>query len=66
MSNNLNLTGIHHVSARTRQIGVNHDFYTRVLNLRLVKKSVNQDDTRMYHLFLRGPDRDARQRHDVL
>ncbi|MES2464687.1 MAG: VOC family protein [Armatimonadota bacterium] len=51
MSNVLQLTGIHHVSARTRQIGVNHDFYTRVLNLRLVKKSVNQDDTRMYHLF---------------
>jgi glyoxalase family protein len=51
MSNGLNLTGIHHVSARTRQIGVNHDFYTRVLNLRLVKKSVNQDDPRMYHLF---------------
>ena len=51
MSNVLHLTGIHHVSALTRQIGVNHDFYTRVLNLRLVKKSVNQDDTRMYHLF---------------
>jgi glyoxalase family protein len=51
LSRGLLLTGIHHVSARTKRIGVNHDFYTRVLNLRLVKKSVNQDDTRMYHLF---------------
>lgn len=47
----LHLTGLHHVSARTRQIGINHDFYTQILGLRLVKKSVNQDDTRMYHLF---------------
>jgi catechol 2,3-dioxygenase-like lactoylglutathione lyase family enzyme len=38
----MNLNGIHHVTAVSRQIGHNVDFYTRVLGLRLVKKSVNQ------------------------
>lgn len=47
----LHLTGIHHVSALTKDIEGNHDFYTRVLGLRLVKRTVNQDDPRMYHLF---------------
>ena len=42
---------IHHVTAVTGQIEQNLDFYTRVLGLRLVKKSVNQDDIRSYHLF---------------
>ncbi len=45
------LNGIHHVTAVTGQIGRNLDFYTRVLGLRLVKKSVNQDDVSAYHLF---------------
>ena len=49
--NTLQTTGLHHVSALTRQVGKNHDFYTGVLGLRLVKKTVNQDDTRMYHMF---------------
>jgi glyoxalase family protein len=47
----MELNGIHHVTAVTAQIGMNLDFYTRVLGLRLVKKSVNQDDVRAYHLF---------------
>jgi glyoxalase family protein len=47
----MNLNGIHHVTAVTAQIGPNADFYTRVLGLRLVKKSVNQDDVSAYHLF---------------
>jgi len=42
---------IHHVTAVTANIQRNLEFYTRVLGLRLVKKSVNQDDTSAYHLF---------------
>ena len=47
----MQLHGIHHVTAVTAKIKGNHDFYTRVLGLRLVKKSVNQDDVSAYHLF---------------
>lgn len=47
----MDLHGIHHVTAVSARIGQNADFYTRVLGLRLVKKSVNQDDTSAYHLF---------------
>lgn len=47
----MELNGLHHVTAVSGKIGVNADFYTRVLGLRLVKKSVNQDDTSAYHLF---------------
>ncbi|WP_186575980.1 ring-cleaving dioxygenase [Aquibacillus kalidii] len=47
----MELKGIHHVSAITAIAKNNYDFYTRVLGMRLVKKSVNQDDTSMYHLF---------------
>ena len=42
---------IHHVTAVTARISENVNFYTGVLGLRLVKKSVNQDDTSAYHLF---------------
>ena len=45
------LTGIHHVSAITADAQGNVDFYTQVLGLRLIKKSVNQDDVSVYHLF---------------
>jgi glyoxalase family protein len=51
MEADMQLNGIHHVTAVTAQIGRNVDFYTRLLGLRLVKKSVNQDDTSAYHLF---------------
>ncbi|MCL4867839.1 MAG: ring-cleaving dioxygenase [Anaerolineae bacterium] len=47
----MNLHGIHHVTAVSKKIGQNAHFYTRVLGLRLVKKSVNQDDVSAYHLF---------------
>lgn len=47
----MQLHGIHHVTAVTAKIKENVDFYTRVLGLRLVKKSVNQDDTSAYHMF---------------
>jgi glyoxalase family protein len=45
------LNGIHHVSSLTRDAVASHRFYTQVLGLRLVKKSVNQDDPGTYHLF---------------
>ncbi|WP_216326506.1 ring-cleaving dioxygenase [Deinococcus aestuarii] len=44
-------SGLHHVSALTARAERGHAFYTRVLGLRLVKRTVNQDDPRMYHLF---------------
>jgi glyoxalase family protein len=47
----MDLLGIHHLTAITAAIRDNLDFYTRVLGLRLVKRSVNQDDVRAYHLF---------------
>jgi glyoxalase family protein len=45
------LEGIHHITAITGDAQANVDFYVDVLGLRLVKKSVNQDDTSVYHLF---------------
>jgi glyoxalase family protein len=47
----MKLEGIHHVTAITADAPRNVDFYTRVLGLRLVKKTVNQDDPTVYHLF---------------
>ena len=47
----MQLHGIHHVTAVTAKAAANHDFYTRVLGMRLVKKTVNQDDVSAYHLF---------------
>lgn len=51
MTTPLQLTGLHHVTAISAHAAGNHDFYTRVLGMRLVKKTVNQDDTSAYHLF---------------
>jgi len=45
------LEGIHHITAITGDAPRNVDFYTRVLGLRMVKKTVNQDDPTVYHLF---------------
>jgi glyoxalase family protein len=45
------LEGVHHVTLITGDAPRNVDFYTRVLGLRLVKKTVNQDDPTVYHLF---------------
>jgi glyoxalase family protein len=47
----MQLEGIHHITAITGDAPGNVDFYTRVLGLRLVKKTVNQDDPTVYHLF---------------
>ena len=47
----MELKGIHHVSAITANAPANYDFYTRILGLRLIKKTVNQDEVSMYHLF---------------
>ena len=47
----LQLAGIHHVSAVSAHIARTHGFYTSVLGMRPVIKTVNQDDTSMYHLF---------------
>ena len=47
----MRLDGIHHITAITGDAPRNVDFYTRVLGLRLVAKSVNQDDPTVYHLF---------------
>ncbi len=43
--------GIHHVTAITSSAEKNYDFFTHVLGMRLVKKTVNQDDIQTYHLF---------------
>jgi glyoxalase family protein len=47
----LQLTGFHHLTAVTGNARLNHDFYTNTLGMRLVKKTVNQDDVSAYHLF---------------
>jgi glyoxalase family protein len=47
----MQLTGIHHLTAVTAAPSANNAFYTGTLGMRLVKKTVNQDDTSAYHLF---------------
>src|SRR5262245_15867992 len=47
----MKLDGINHVTCITGDVLLNVDFYTRVLGLRLVAKSVNQDDPFVYHVF---------------
>lgn len=47
----LELTGLHHLTAITADARRNHAFYTGPLGMRLVKRTVNQDDTTAYHLF---------------
>ena len=47
----MKLNGIHHITAITGDAQRNVDFYAGVMGLRLVKKSVNQDDPTVYHLF---------------
>lgn len=52
MTNNHRLLGIHHVTAITDDAERNYKFFTEVLGMRLVKKTVNQDDIYTYHTFL--------------
>jgi glyoxalase family protein len=47
----MQLRGLHHVTAVTGDAPGNHAFYTRIMGMRLVKKTVNQDDVSAYHLF---------------
>jgi len=47
----MQLHGFHHLTAVTADARRNHKFYTQTLGLRLVKKTVNQDDVSAYHLF---------------
>jgi glyoxalase family protein len=47
----MELHGVHHVTAITGDAPANVEFYVGVLGLRLVKKTVNQDDPTVYHLF---------------
>src|SRR5690349_1536234 len=47
----MELKGIHHLTAVSADIRGNFRFYTQVMGMRLVKRSVNQDDVSAYHLF---------------
>src|SRR5205085_8070140 len=47
----MQLTGIHHLTAIFAKPRENLAFYTGLLGMRLVKKTVNQDDVSAYHLF---------------
>ena len=48
---NTNVTGLHHITAIASDPKRNLDFYTKILGLRFVKRSVNQDDPGTYHLY---------------
>ncbi len=50
-SADMNLTGLHHLTAICADAVGNHRFYTQALGMRMVKRTVNQDDTSAYHLF---------------
>jgi glyoxalase family protein len=45
------VNGLHHVTAIASSARANHDFFTRILGLRLIKKTVNFDDPQTYHLY---------------
>ena len=47
----MKLEGIHHITAITGEAQRNVDFYAGTLGLRMVKKTVNQDEPSVYHLF---------------
>src|SRR2546428_1792778 len=49
--NAMQLTGIHHLTAISAKPRENLAFYTGLLGMRLVKKTVNQDNVSAYHLF---------------
>src|SRR6184192_451568 len=52
----MKLEGIHHITAITGDAPGNVEFYTGVLGLPMVKKTVNQDDPTVYHLFYGDDD----------
>jgi glyoxalase family protein len=47
----MKLQGLHHLTAISADAPGNHAYYTQTLGMRLVKKTVNQDDVKAYHLF---------------
>src|SRR6188768_4216511 len=47
----MQLRGFHHLTSITADIAGNKRFFTETLGMRLVKKTVNQDDVSAYHLF---------------
>lgn len=51
MTHRHEIRGIHHVTAMTSSAEKNYHFFTEVLGMRLVKKTVNQDDIQTYHTF---------------
>jgi glyoxalase family protein len=53
------LKGMHHVTAITSSAEKNYEFFTYVLGMRLVKKTVNQDDIQTYHLFFADDEGNA-------
>src|SRR6187402_3899918 len=55
----MKLEGIHHITAITEDAQSNVDFYAGVMGLRLVKKTVNQDNPTVYHLFFADEAGDA-------
>jgi glyoxalase family protein len=55
----MKLEGVHHVTAITAEAQRNVDFYAGLLGLRMVKKTVNQDDPSVYHLFYADEKGDA-------
>jgi glyoxalase family protein len=57
------LEGIHHITCITGDAPANVDFYVRVMGLRMVKKTVNQDDPTIYHLFY--GDEEGAPGHDL-
>jgi glyoxalase family protein len=55
----MKLEGVHHITAISGDAQKNVDFYVGVMGLRLVKKTVNQDDPTVYHLFFADEKGDA-------
>jgi catechol 2,3-dioxygenase-like lactoylglutathione lyase family enzyme len=53
----MQLTGIHHLTAVSADAPGNLAFYTKVMGMRLIKKTVNQDDVSAYHLSAITPSR---------
>lgn len=56
---NTKIKGMHHVTAITSSAEKNYEWFTNVLGMRLVKKTVNQDDIQTYHLFFADDEGNA-------
>lgn len=51
MNNKTQLGGLHHVTAITSDVVKMYDFFTKILGMRFIKKNVNQDDLKAYHIY---------------